>query len=185
MNRNTVLLVAAAFLVGLATTSLFVPSTFMRSGGFASPEGSEADRLFIEQMIPHHEDALTMASLAATRARRPEILKLARDIQRTQQAEIDQMKAWYAEWFGGEIPARGTRAMAMAHAPNLEALRTSSDFDQQFIVEMIPHHQMAVMMAQMVGASTERPEMKRLAEDIITAQSREIEAMRTWYEKWY
>src|SRR3989344_5077170 len=57
--------------------------------------------------------------------------------------------------------------------------------DSHFIEQMILHHQMAVMMAQMLLRSTNRPEMKQLAENIITAQTKEINQMREWYSAWY
>jgi uncharacterized protein (DUF305 family) len=51
---------------------------------------------------------------------------------------------------------------------------------------MIPHHQEAVDTAKEVivrGGST--PEIKKLAEDIIVAQEKEIAMMKTWYQDWY
>ena len=50
---------------------------------------------------------------------------------------------------------------------------------------MIPHHQMAIMMATMLLQGTERGEMKALAQAIINAQSKEIDQMRSWYRSWY
>jgi len=61
------------------------------------------DRHFIEQMIPHHKDAITMAKLAQTKAQRPEIKILAEAIIKSQSKEIDQMKDWYKSWFGEEV----------------------------------------------------------------------------------
>ncbi len=61
----------------------------------------------------------------------------------------------------------------------------AADIDKAFIEEMIPHHQAAVMMATMLKARTARPEMKKLADDIITAQTKEIEMMQGWYKTWY
>ncbi|MBY0472865.1 DUF305 domain-containing protein, partial [Patescibacteria group bacterium] len=65
------------------------------------------------------------------------------------------------------------------------ALENASDFDKAFIEEMIPHHQLAIMMAQMLRAGTNRPEMQQLAENIITSQSQEIQEMQSWYKQWY
>ena len=60
----------------------------------------------------------------------------------------------------------------------------SETIDRHFIEEMIPHHQMALMMVSMLISSAERPEMKKLGQDIIEAQTREIEQMRNWYVEW-
>jgi uncharacterized protein (DUF305 family) len=64
-------------------------------------------------------------------------------------------------------------------------LEQAADFDKAFIEEMIPHHQMAVMMASMLKAGSQRPEMQKLADDIILAQTAEIDQMRQWYQVWY
>jgi uncharacterized protein (DUF305 family) len=67
---------------------------------------------------------------------------------------------------------------------DIESLRNAANFDEAFLQEMIPHHQMAVMMGQMLLSGTNRPEMKQLAQDIINAQEAEIAQMRSWLEEW-
>ena len=62
--------------------------------------------------------------------------------------------------------------------------KNALNFDKKFIEEMIPHHQMAVMMAEMLKSGTQREEMRKLADDIIKAQTEEIEMMREWYSDW-
>lgn len=157
---------------------------------------SQIDRHFIEQMIPHHEDAIIMAESALEKAKRSEIKKLAEDIKRTQSEEIEKMKGWYKDWFGTDVPQTniqtGMGMMAtrmhggmMGDDTDIEKIKNASDFDKAFIEEMIPHHQMAVMMAQMLGRGTSREEMKDLAQDIIDAQTKEINDMRSWYKVWY
>lgn len=54
-----------------------------------------------------------------------------------------------------------------------------------FLVEMIPHHQEAVDSARETVARTERPELRAFAQEIISAQNSEIEAMRAWLAAWY
>jgi uncharacterized protein (DUF305 family) len=63
-------------------------------------------------------------------------------------------------------------------------LENATDFDRAFVEDMIPHHQMAVMMATMLKNGTNRPEMRKLADDIIVAQTKEINEMRTWLKEW-
>lgn len=154
------------------------------------------DRHFIEQMIPHHEDAITMAEIALEKAQHQEIKTLANDIKRTQSAEIDQMRVWYKDWFGADVSKTdtpkgvgmmGTRMQRgmMGDEEDIERLQNAADFDKAFIEEMIPHHQMAVMMAQMLIRSTNQDEMKKLGGDIIAAQTKEINDMRSWYKAWF
>lgn len=57
--------------------------------------------------------------------------------------------------------------------------------EEQFIFEMIPHHQEAVDTAMIVFEKTENAELKKLAENIINAQTREIEMMDGWKSNWY
>jgi len=73
----------------------------------------------------------------------------------------------------------------MGDETDMTRLEQSADFDRAFIEEMIPHHQMAVMMANMLKNGNNRPEMQRLADDIINAQTAEISQMRSWYSEWY
>lgn len=186
--------------------------------GVAGWDGSGSampERHFIERMIPHHEDAIAMAELALARAEHPELKQLAQNIVATQTAEIEQMRAWYREWYGAEFPVAGRPGLrggpgglggpggmmgasmmgregrggmmggGMMGGGDLQSLSAAADFDREFIEQMVPHHRMGVMMAQMVLARTDRPELRRLAEDIIAAQSAEIEQMREWYQAWY
>jgi uncharacterized protein (DUF305 family) len=159
---------------------------------------SMMDAHFIEQMIPHHEDAITMARLALEKAQHPEIKQLAQAIIDSQSAEIDQMKQWYKDWYGKAVP-EGTQVMGqhgmmansgmhmgmMGNETDITRLEQAADFDRAFIEHMIPHHQMAVMMANMLKTGTERSEMRQLADNIIEAQTLEINQMRQWYDAWF
>ncbi|HLP43935.1 MAG TPA: DUF305 domain-containing protein, partial [Candidatus Nanoarchaeia archaeon] len=98
------------------------------------------------------------------------------------------------EWFGTDVLKTDQHMMGghmmsgTSHmnsmSGDLDKLRTAKDFDLEFINQMIPHHEMAVMMASMLKGSTERSEMKELADNIITSQTREIEMMQSWVGAW-
>lgn len=167
----------------------------IRQGINGSPLANSLDQHFIEQMIPHHEGAIEMALLAQERSERPEILSLADAIIKSQAQEITQMQTWYKNWYGAEVPVDTTVGMGMGRGmmhggmmggqtSDIESLKTVANFDEAFLQEMIPHHQMAVMMAQMLLSGTDRPEMKQLGQDIIDAQEAEIEQMRSWLKEW-
>jgi uncharacterized protein (DUF305 family) len=166
--------------------------------GDGSIMGQNIDQHFIVQMIPHHDGAIAMARIALERSKRPEMLSLAQGIIEAQQKEIDDMREWYQNWYGSIVPQSGMPALrslgeggggmqmgGMTGEPDVLASVSAAEFDREFITEMIPHHEMAIMMAQMLQASTGRAEMKRLAENIITSQSDEIKMMRNWLAAWY
>jgi uncharacterized protein (DUF305 family) len=205
MNEKVKYLIVG-FVLGAVTAWLFTLITLnysnkssdfdIRSGMMGSSiEADLVDRHFIEQMIPHHVDAVEMSELALGRAQSEEVKELAQNIITSQSTEINQMKTWYRQWFGSEYTEaeddfrmgpglmRGRMGM-MGGNIDFEALQSAEDFDSAFAKEMIPHHQMAIMMATMLERSTNRPEMKQLASDIIKTQTSEIILMREWLKKW-
>ena len=177
-----------------------------------------ADRQFIVKMIPHHEGAIAMADLALSRARRPEIKALAQSIKASQTSENLQMRSWYRQWYGQEVPSwapgsswgwqngrgmggpmgmgggmgmggmgmqgMGMHGMGMG-GTSLAALRQAPDFDRAFIEQMIPHHQMGVMMASMAQTNSQHPQLRQLQQAMVRAQSDEIQRMEQWYRNWY
>ncbi len=62
--------------------------------------------------------------------------------------------------------------------------KTGDDFDKAFISEMIMHHQGAIDMAKLAGANAKHDEVKSLANDILSAQSKEIDMMQGWQTQW-
>lgn len=153
------------------------------------------DKHFIEQMIPHHEGAIEMAKLALIKSEHQEIKTLSEAIIEAQTKEIQDMGGWYTDWFGRSVLRGGDTMMGggmmsgsgmhMGGQEDVTALENSTNFDKVFIEQMIPHHQLAIMMARMLRAGTDRPEMLQLADDIIVSQSKEITEMQIWYKSWY
>ena len=188
-------LIVAGIIIVLAF-GIFSPFSFDRKAGAMR----DADRMFIEQMIPHHQDAIDMGNLALVRAEHPEIRQLAENIIRDQSQEITRMRQWYRAWYGIDVPVyrgavtggrmqRGNgigmmRRGTSGSMTDLVQLGNATRFDKEFIEQMVPHHQMAVMMAGMVQNSEHR-EMRVLGSSIIRSQGAEINQMRVWYSTWY
>ncbi|HEY1041223.1 MAG TPA: DUF305 domain-containing protein [Candidatus Paceibacterota bacterium] len=59
------------------------------------------------------------------------------------------------------------------------------EFDKKFLEEMIVHHQGAVDMARLVLKNSQREELKALASDIVSAQTKEISMMKEWLKTWF
>jgi uncharacterized protein (DUF305 family) len=69
------------------------------------------DRAFIDEMVPHHEGAITVARAELTRGENPTLRRLASAIIAAQQREIEEMRAHRAREFGSAEPAGGGEAM--------------------------------------------------------------------------
>lgn len=191
--HNKIMPLILGLLIGIVGTLFFTRNPIISNNVNVARmmDVNRLDRHFIEQMIPHHEGAIEMAELAKKRSQRKEILSLAEAIIESQSVEIIQMKDWYKDWFGTDVPKNFDVEMGMGrgmmhggmmggNTSDIEALKNADNFDKAFLEEMIPHHQMAVMMAEMLLSGTNRQEMKLLAKDIIEAQESEIEQMRLW-----
>lgn len=74
--------------------------------------------------------------------------------------------------------------MSMAEMATMLQGKTGDEFDKAFISGMIVHHQGAIDMAKLAKDNAKHDEVKSLANDILTAQSKEIDMMQTWQTQW-
>lgn len=65
----------------------------------------------------------------------------------------------------------------------MAALKPSGDNDEDFVQLMLPHHQAAIDMAKAELMHGQDPQMRRLAQEIITDQESEIDLMRLWIKQ--
>jgi len=139
------------------------------------------DVMFAQMMIPHHSQAVELATLAEANTTTPAILDLAARIKGAQQPEIDTMKAWLAA-AGAMMDGHGSHGMSMpglvsdADMTSLEQA-TGVEFDALFLVHMIQHHEGAITMANDVLATTHNGDVRALATAIVVAQTAEIAEM--------
>lgn len=93
----------------------------------------------------------------------------------------------------GNMPGmdHGAMGTATGAAPGMGGMGGSATptgagaFDQMFIDMMVPHHQAAIDMAKIAQQQGEHPELKTLADAIVTAQDGEIARMKGWRKAWY
>ncbi|MEU3692200.1 DUF305 domain-containing protein [Streptomyces narbonensis] len=147
---------------------------------------NDADVMFAQMMIPHHEQALEMAKLADGRAQDPEVKKLVAAIERAQDPEIRKMKAWLKGWGKPESAGAGHGSgsghgmagmMSEQDMKDLAAVKGEA-FDRKFAELMIAHHDGAVAMAEDERKNGRNASAKNLADDVVRTQSTEIAELR-------
>jgi len=63
--------------------------------------------------------------------------------------------------------------------------KSTAKFEIDFLQDMIDHHAMAVMMAEMCLDEAVHAELRSLCEDMKAEQSQEIQQMQSWLQSWY
>ena len=141
-----------------------------------------SDQMFLQMMIPHHEQAVEMSDMALAKSKNPEILKLAQQIKDEQSSEIISMKSWLegagmSEHMGHDMD-HGMGGMLTPEDMQTLKAATSKEFDKLFLTSMIAHHEGALHMVMMIKDS-EDPKIRTLYENIVKTQSAELELMKT------
>lgn len=146
---------------------------------------NDADVKFATEMIPHHRQAIEMATLAESRASSSEVKALAEQIKGAQDPEIETMTGWLTAW-GKPVPADHSGMdmsdsmpgmMSMNDMSELEAA-SGSEFDRMFLSMMIEHHEGAITMAKAEQTDGEYAAAVELASNIESAQTAEITTMK-------
>ena len=163
------------------------------SGGAGKTD--KVEKAFLTGMVHHHESAISMSAVAEEKGKDPFITKLAGEISATQELEMDQMDAIYKRLFKATLkPDPGAHdglglsaeEAGMTHSEDTnENLRAAKPFDRAFVDEMVPHHEGAIKMADVVLKSTKDDELRKLAEGIISTQEREVKEMNAYRTKEY
>ncbi len=186
------LLVGVAGLLGTATVAASARGTVNSSGDRDVPY----DLRFLDEMIMHHQGAVMSSEMMIADSERPEMRKLAESIARSQTGQIEQMRQWRGEWYP-KAPATtgmtgcermmdmmtGTGGM-MGAMQGMDRMM-GGDMDRMFLRMMIPHHRLAVEMAEEALEKAEHQEIKELARRIIEEQTAEIKLMEGYLEAWY
>jgi uncharacterized protein (DUF305 family) len=146
----------------------------------ASGDLSGDDVMFLQMMIPHHQQAIDMSDLALTKSSDSELLALAKDIRDGQGAEIVKMKAWLDKAGEDLDPGHsmGHDMGGMLSDSELAALKaaTGKSFDLLWLKGMTGHHDGAIDMATMIE-DADNDEIKSFGQAIVTSQSAQNKQM--------
>jgi uncharacterized protein (DUF305 family) len=155
----------------------------------ANTSFSPADSQFMQDMIPHHHQAIEMAALVADRTNRPELIDVAGRINASQDDEIRFMQDWLRSR-GEPVPdptahhaMHTTHTMAGMATPEQMAELAAAEgtaFDRMFLTLMIAHHEGAVRMVEELlelPGSAYDAVLFEFTSDITNDQTAEIERM--------
>ena len=165
----------------------------------ASATYSPDDVRFMQDMIPHHQQAVEMAELVGERTNNPDIIEISGRIMKSQADEIAFMQAWLRERgetapdVGGDHDHGGRMShdmkthmshqmMGMATPEEMADLAASAgtDFDRLFLRLMIPHHEGAITMVEDLldkPGTAYDPVLYEFTNDVVADQSAEIKRM--------
>ncbi|MFE5797048.1 DUF305 domain-containing protein [Streptomyces sp. NPDC056503] len=142
-----------------------------------------ADFRYVQMMVVHHRQALTMTALAPTRAGSPAVRKVAERIAAAQQPEIGAMEGWLKTNGGprGQGAHDHHSMPGMATEAQLTELRAAKGtaFDELFLKLMVTHHEGAVTMAAEVLGQGNNVQVEEMANDVIAQQTAEINRLRS------
>jgi uncharacterized protein (DUF305 family) len=193
IDRKTGVLVGVIVLLAAAVVSLSVnrsdTTNVMGSGSGHMGHGSSsssnanytgADIMFLQMMIPHHQQAIDISNLALKSSQDPELIELAKIIARDQAAEIKQMKAWLTDAGASEDMGHSMDGMGgMLNDDELAALSaaTGKEFDVLWLKGMTEHHDGAIHMTQMIE-DAQNADIKAFGTKVIKVQSEQIDQMK-------
>lgn len=167
------------------------PATAAQASGAAAEiaaEHNDADVMFAQMMIPHHEQAVQLSEILLGKDLVPgEVRDLAERVVDTQQPEMEQMRAMLAAWDAPATPdaaaaEHGGHGTGMVDEQGMNQLREAEEGPEAaelYLEQMTVHHEGAIDMARDQAEDGTNPQALELARQIVAAQEAEIAEMDT------
>ena len=134
-------------------------------------------------MIDHHHMAVETSEICLAKAVHAELRQMCEQIIAAQSREIEQLQSWLQEWYSisyaPQMTSRGERELARLSEAS------GGEFEIMFMEMMIQHHQAEISSAQTCLERASHRQLIRLCENIISAQSAEIQQLQQWLCQWY
>src|SRR6478609_9360174 len=104
---------AALVVVGACGNDQAAPTSVVTSTSVSPTEAhNQADAMFAQRMIPHHQEAIEMSDmLLGKQGIDQRVLDLAKQIKAAQAPEIEQMQSWLTQWGMPTMPMTPGRDM--------------------------------------------------------------------------
>ncbi len=136
-----------------------------------------SDQSFLENMIPHHQEAINTSYIIQATTQDLELKQFAGNVITNQNKEVKEMKEWYKKWFNKEYIDNTLYKPMMTKMNGL----SGTQLNKSYIQDMALHHTGAIQMAKkMQTIKDPKPELLTLASNIIKDQNSEIQILNGW-----
>ncbi|MEJ8843726.1 DUF305 domain-containing protein [Lacibacter sp. H375] len=137
---------------------------------------------FANMMIEHHQGGINMAQVEISNGKDEKMKTMAQEITRKQKEEQQKLREFIGSYKpSGMKHGEGELQKSMSGMDSKsKAMQTNADVDKDFAVMMISHHEHAVEMAKMQLKHGMSAELKKMAQDMINDQKKEISEFKTW-----
>jgi uncharacterized protein (DUF305 family) len=173
-----------------ASDMMALMNDMMKSMAAEKPAGN-TDHDFAHMMMAHHQGAVQMSALELTEGKDATLRAMAEKISADQQQEIKALEVVATRLDGApanykpQDPADPfTVKMKASMDGMMQAMGAGSgNVDQDYAALMIPHHQSAIDMARAELSHGRDTRLKEMAQQMITAQQKEIQQFKDWQAK--
>jgi len=142
----------------------------------APPPIPASDADYIDDLVPHHQQAIDMADVEIAKGTRAEVRDMAQQMKATQQQEVAKMQGIRARVAGSDRVAPMRDPHGEDDLASLQAA-TGAQVDTLFLENMVPHHAGAVSLSHRALENLADPELRNMAETTIVMQTREMNEM--------
>jgi uncharacterized protein (DUF305 family) len=171
-------------------------ATISATAAQVAGDHNDADVMFAQHMIPHHQQAIEMSdTVLAEQGVDPRVTDLATQIKAAQGPEIKQMQDWLAQWGnpamppmqsaeghggGHDMEVMSGESMGMMSDDQMAALKNAKGVEvgKLFLTGMIAHHEGAIDMAQNEIEDGKFAPAIEMAHAIVKSQQQEIDTMK-------
>lgn len=168
------MMIIANFLNAATPSSSSSTTTSTTMTKTTTMNGKSYDAQFLDRMIKHHQDGISMAKMAQQKSQSQELKDMTQKMISDQQKKLTQMQQWRNDLYSN-VP----KVKEMGPALDMSELQASRGkvFDDKFLSKMSEHHEMGVKMFEEARVKASNQNIRNFANEGARQQSMEIQRM--------
>lgn len=136
--------------------------------------GADVSDTWVRKMIEHHEGAIAMSNYVVAHGHDVRVIPIARRLVAKQQQEVAELRALVRQDSAPDPASAQPYRAAEKQMHEAMMAAKGSDSSHTWVRKMIPHHQGAIAMSQIVLAQGKDERVAPIARRIIAEQQAEI-----------